>query len=150
MIAGKWGYIDKTGKFVINPQFEDALPFSNEGIGIVSLSDGKWQGIDKTGKVIIPAQFEGRFFSLTRDRPGGGFRILESDDPAAVTFSEGLRPEKTGDKYGYIDTTGRYVINPQFHWVSNFVDGLAFVIVSMGPEKLAYIDKEGKYVWQSQ
>jgi hypothetical protein len=26
-IGGKWGYIDRTGKYVINPQFDSAFPF---------------------------------------------------------------------------------------------------------------------------
>ena len=47
---GKWGYIDKTGKFVIEPKFEGAYPFS-EGLAMVKV--GKAVGyIDKTGRYI--------------------------------------------------------------------------------------------------
>jgi hypothetical protein len=48
----RWGYIDKTGRFVIRPQFVDALSFEN-GIGEVTPEGehaGYYRFIDKTGK----------------------------------------------------------------------------------------------------
>lgn len=47
---GKWGYIDKTGKMVIKPQFNCARSFS-EGLARVWI-DGKMGYINKTGKYI--------------------------------------------------------------------------------------------------
>jgi hypothetical protein len=50
----------KTGTFVINPQFDDALPFS-EGLAAVRIGDfetGKWGFIDKTGSFVINPQFD--------------------------------------------------------------------------------------------
>lgn len=35
----KWGYIDKTGKYVINPQFDSASPFSDNGLARVEVGD---------------------------------------------------------------------------------------------------------------
>lgn len=45
---GLWGYIDRTGAWVITPTFEKAWSF--EGSGIVKYN-GKWKTIDRTGKV---------------------------------------------------------------------------------------------------
>ena len=53
---GKWGFIDKNGKVVIEPQYDFAEPFS-EGLGKVK-KDGKWGFIDKSGKVVIEPQFD--------------------------------------------------------------------------------------------
>lgn len=39
----------------------------------------------------------------------------------------GLFPAKSGDKWGYIDTTGKFVINPQFDEARLFQEGLAAV-----------------------
>ena len=100
---GKYGYIDKTGTYVINPQFEDATHFS-EGLAAVKIrsgSTGKWGYIDKAGKIVINPQF---------------------DD--AKDFSEGLAAVRIGDNYGYIDKTGTYVINPQFDDAEDFSEGL--------------------------
>lgn len=41
--TGKHGFIDKRGKFVINPQFDYAFAFS-EGLAVIRVGD------DKTGK----------------------------------------------------------------------------------------------------
>ena len=38
--GGKWGYMDKAGKVVIKPSFQEAKEFS-EGMGLVK-TDGKW------------------------------------------------------------------------------------------------------------
>ena len=54
-MASKYGFIDKNGKVVIEPQFDDAGDFS-EGFAQVK-KDGKWGFIDKSGKVVIEPQF---------------------------------------------------------------------------------------------
>src|SRR6218665_3634875 len=56
-IGDQWGYINKTGKIVINPQFDDSWGF-NEGLAVIKLG-GKWGYIDKTGKIVITPQFYG-------------------------------------------------------------------------------------------
>ena len=55
-MAKKWGYIDKSGKVVIEPQFDSADDFS-EGLAKVK-KDGKRGYIDKIGKVVIEPQFD--------------------------------------------------------------------------------------------
>ena len=123
--GGKWGYIDKTGKFVIEPRFDGAEDFS-EGLAPVKLGD-KWGYIDKTGKLVIKRQF---------DYTGA--------------FSEGLAlvevVDKTvGPEFGYIGKTGKYAINQQFGDAFGFSGGLAWVRID---DKRGYIDNTGKYVWE--
>ena len=55
-MESKYGFIDKSGKVVIEPQFDDAGGFS-EGLARVE-KDGKWGFIDKSGKVVIEPQFD--------------------------------------------------------------------------------------------
>jgi len=52
----KYGYIDKTGRIVIAPQFQKADNFSNEFANVQV--DGKWGYIDKSGKIVIRPQFD--------------------------------------------------------------------------------------------
>ena len=85
---GKYGYMDKDGNVVINPQFDRADDFS-EGLARVRIGDektGKWGYIDKEGKFVINPQFD-----------------------CAEDFSEGLAKVKVGGKYGWIDKTGKIV-----------------------------------------
>ena len=48
---GKWGFIDRTGRFAIAPRFNEAHPFAG-GLAQVTTTDGKKQLIDESGKVI--------------------------------------------------------------------------------------------------
>ena len=60
---------------------------------------------------------------------------------------------KVGGRWGYIDTTGKLVVNPQFDDVDDFDGALARVTIGQGSgtganaPKIGYIDKTGKYVW---
>ena len=98
-IDGKWGYIDKMGKIIIDPQFDEALEFS-EGLAVVKTND-KYVYIDITGKHIINQQCN-----------------------SAYSFSEGLARMEIGGKWGFIDNTGAYVINSQFEDAKDFNEGL--------------------------
>ncbi len=79
------GYIDKTGKQVIEPKFEQARVFSG-GLAAVQRSGEKWGYIDKTGKMLIGPKFDSAS-TFTNDR-------------AAVTLD---------GKEKVIDRTGRIV-----------------------------------------
>ena len=125
---GKWGFMDQTGKIIINPQFDtlildldlfQATFDSSEGLSPVKVGD-KCGYIDKNGRFVINPQFD-----------------------VAGNFSEGLARVKVGDKWGYINRTGRFVINPQFGDAKNFRDGLSVVDINA---KWGYIDKVGKYI----
>ena len=55
-----------------------------------------------------------------------------------------LFPIKSGDKWGYVDKNGQYIINSQFEEAYNFSEGLALFRSTDG--KYGFIDEEGKYV----
>ena len=118
----KYGYIDKAGKIVINPQFKDASNFAN-GLAAVLIED-KYGYIDNSGKTIITPQFK-----------------------EAYDFANGLAAVLIEAKYGYIDKTGKIVIKPQFKDASRFSNGLAVVKIE---DKYGYIDKTGKIVIEPQ
>ena len=51
-LANNYGYIDTKGKFIIKPQYWDALPFK-EGISLVKkYEDPNFYIIDKKGNII--------------------------------------------------------------------------------------------------
>lgn len=82
--GGKWGFLDKTGKVTITPQFDDASSFSD---GLASVKAGKkWGFIVKDGASVISPQFD-----------------------KVADFFKGLAHVTVGDKSGYIDKTGNYI-----------------------------------------
>jgi len=121
---GAWGYVDPTGTMVINPQYEDAELFSG-GLARVVL-DGEPVFIDSTGTVAL--------------------RLDLSD---AGDFSEGLAPASPSDTelWGYVDTTGTFVIEPQFARAYVFSNGRAAVEKNGA---FGYVDTQGEMIIEPQ
>jgi hypothetical protein len=152
-IGNQWGYIDKTGKIEINPQFEFAAPFADEGVALVFLKD-KAGYINKQGKYIVNPQY-------SAPRAGAPDRLddfvllalIITSDLSRLSFSEGRALVNVGDSsieksnFGYADSTGKIVINPQFKLAFPFYGDLALVVLNEG-FTYAWIDKEGKIVWR--
>jgi hypothetical protein len=71
---------------------------------------------------------------------------------AARSFCEGLAAVYAGEhKFGFINRTGEFVIEPKFALPFDFENGLARVSVETGSGvKHGYIDKKGKFVWGPQ
>src|SRR6476469_1651030 len=107
-MGGRAGYIDKDGKFAINPQFDSGAPFS-DGLAAVRMGSA-WGFIDHSGRVVIPAKFQ---------VPG----------PMPLEFAEGLAAvnQGPGTPIGFIDKNGNMVIAPQFEYALRFSNGLALV-----------------------
>ena len=82
--------------------------------------------------------------------PGNMFCADEPAKPTEVVKPAGeplptLFPIVKDDKWGFIDVTGRLVIEPRFDSAWQFGDGVAKVKVN---GKRGYIDKTGKYIWK--
>ncbi len=50
-IGDKWGYIDKTGKIVIEPKYDNNASYFSEDLAGERVVE-KWDFIDKTGEII--------------------------------------------------------------------------------------------------
>jgi hypothetical protein len=87
------GYIDRTGKIIIKPQYDLGCNFA-EGLARVQVGN-QWGYINKTGQYVIDLQ----------------------DFDFACDFVEGLAQIRIAGNLGYIDKSGQIVIPPQFNWV---------------------------------
>jgi len=168
MSDGKLGYVDKTGKMLIEPKFmapcvwgasfpPQPYPIAcggrfSEGLAAVMDADSHRSGyIDKTGKMVIELTSKHLY-------PAGPFSGGLA--PVVETGPDELMPIPaiaTGVRVGYIDKSGEVVIEPQFGWIDAdslgyagdrgpmaFSEGLA--LVASLPE-WGYIDKAGSLVW---
>jgi hypothetical protein len=154
----KWGYVDKTGKYIINSQFDDAFNFS-EGLALVKSNDGKYGFIGEDGKYVInPIYKDATSFSeglacvvMENGKPqfiNKENKILFTVDKAEICFgfSEGMARVKIKGKWGYIDKTGKLIINPIYDDANEFKDGLAAVAKideKKNEKQWGFIDKSG-------
>lgn len=140
---GLFGFIEKTGRYAIKPQFLSAGNFS-AGLAWAEAQNGVGF-IRKDGTFAIKPQYD-----------------------SAGSFSGGLAPVMLGEKWGYIDTTGKIVIKIQFDRVGGFSEGLAcfgirdpdekkgagwFVQLleeNAHPGKWGFIDKAGEILISAQ
>ena len=91
----KWGYIDKTGKLIVPPQFESAAPFS-EGLAAINQCDEGFF-IDKTGKKIVL----------------GNFSYVSPFSDGLSRINVGVNQDRT---WGLIDKTGKMIWGPTKGW----------------------------------
>jgi hypothetical protein len=124
----KWGYLDRTGKWVIQPRFAVSSGFGNSYAYVQRDPNGPYGYIDTKGNVVIPFRYE----------DAGEFE--EDTQPP-----NGLAPVKTGGKWGYIDRSGKNVIQAQYDGARQFENSLAEVKTG---DAYGYIDHRGKYVWK--
>ena len=117
-LNGKCGFIDKTGKEVIECNYED-ISFFHEGLARVRLN-GEYCFIDKNGNKVIKCKYD-----------------YVSD------FHEGLAVVRLNGKYGFIDKTGKEVIECKYGDTYDFHEGLAAVKLN---GKWYYIDHKGNIV----
>ena len=55
--GAEWGYIDKSGEYVIDPQFSDAMEFSEGLAAVLDPESELWGYIDESGSYVIEPQF---------------------------------------------------------------------------------------------
>ncbi len=158
-----YGYIDREGKIVINPQFSEATIF-REGLAMVKTSgkDQKYGYIDEKGSYIINPQYK----YATPFSEGLAWVVLPNSAPTAIDtdgkvqitlqnaetvsrFHNGLAAFSTIDKegkekWGFVDKNGNIAINPQFDRVYYFADGKC--AVKNDKDKWGFIDTSGKLI----
>lgn len=152
-----YGFVDKTGKEFIKPQFKQVGEFS-DGLCNVQNKEGKWGFIDKSGIVRINFQFdystsfyEGKAAVKFSEKWGvidnEGKYILNAQFDDLVVDDNGFMILQ-GDKYGWCDKDGKFIINPQFESSLPFIDSNLAPVLSN--KKWGYVDKEGKFIINPQ
>lgn len=140
----RFGFIDKTGKYAIKPQFSGAGDFA-EGLAPVKTPQSGYYGyIRKDGTVAIKPEYEN-----------------------AAPFRDGLAAVYYNDRYGFIDKSGKIIVDLKYDQAGNFSEGLAkFGVRDPGKKatgfyggsldklvfsgKWGYIDKSGNIVIAAQ
>lgn len=124
----RFGFINTSGRFVINAQFHDYWVrgplgenrfFNDSGLASVG-RDGLMGAVDKTGRVVVPFRYDN-----------------------VLPFTEGLAVYEQNGRQGYIDTAGNIVIQARFIKASSFSNGVA---VGYDGSKAFLIDRKGNMI----
>jgi hypothetical protein len=124
----QWGYIDPSGKLLIPPQFDYASDF-HAGLAAV-LIHGQWGYINQTGKWAISPQRLSQIMHPDPARPAITISHVRSG-LAGVCLSNPKNP-LAGKKIGFIDSTGKLIVPPQFDDAVFLSDDLIKVGVYVG------------------
>lgn len=159
----KFGFIDRSGRWVIEPTWEFVGRFS-EGRAI-AFSGESFSIIDESGSVVaeLPedyhevGDFSHGLASVVRDEMVG-YIGLDGDvaidfqferfpsEIGAGTFSDGRAVVFKDDAFGAIDTSGRLVIPFTYQYIWEFSDGVSLAI-PIGRDDFNVIDTEGRVLF---
>jgi hypothetical protein len=151
--SNQQSFIDRKGNIAISRDYYTSGGEFSEGLAAVEISD-KWGFINKNGDLIITPQFDwaGEFSE--------GLAPVRFDKwNVKVPLGEFKGIEVVTSAYGYIDNTGRIIIEPQFRThsspyddefaIGNFSEGLV-KMEDVASHKWGYINRVGKVVIEPQ
>lgn len=123
------GYIDRSGDYILRPQYSDARPF-HFGLAWVVTSDGLCGAIDRVGRMV--------------------FQVGCSENRGDFTNRMAWISKPPDNKYGVLDQDGTLIFRPAFSTPPEFNGGLAFVSIynRKGGGEAGYIDRWGNFVWK--
>ncbi len=124
--AGQWGIVDKEGKYVINPQFDDIIA---DGDGYLFEKGKQWGWCDAEGRYVINPQFRDALSFDGHDLAGA---------------------RDSGGKWGLIDRDGKWTVNPQFGKIGKFLPNGNIIAQDASSKDWGIIDEEGKWVVNPQ
>lgn len=150
----KYGYVDKNGKQIVKAKYDNALAFENDLARVGNA--GKYGFINEQGKEVIPLKFKSASsfsygYAAVKDETGAYFIDKTGAKMGTATFkdirsfSEGLAAvADSKGSFGYIDKSGKVVIDHQFNVAGPFSAGRAAVGKKEGKVmKYGYIKKNG-------
>jgi hypothetical protein len=136
-VGGKWGMLDRAGRWVVEPTFHFALAFEpKSSVTSVMLAErGPWQLINREGDFVSSQRFDHlqavseRLVPFGRRRADGRIVIGIADEKGREVvpphfkecdngFSQGLLGVETDDgTWGVIDRSGHWVIHPEYTYI---------------------------------
>jgi hypothetical protein len=141
----EWGLIDLNGEFILKPQFKYEPEYLGRGL-VKVLVDRK--STDEAASILIDGvKREGR-----RSISTSKYRLMDVNGrwlTPAYDYIGGVSEDmilfRINQKYGFIDITGKVVIDAKFDEAYNFRDDRAEIRID---GETRYIDRVGKYIWR--
>ncbi|MBD9392762.1 WG repeat-containing protein [Acidovorax sp. ACV01] len=161
--SGLWGYIDGEGRWRVPPTLQNARSFSEDGLARFC-DGGRWGFVDLAGTVVIPPAFDnaqpfrnglcavqiGQDAWRIIDRAGHttGDEVFHELSPFGTNgLARATLWKKAGNQrtQGFVDRTGRWVIEPRFRDARPFGESSA-TAASLDGDTYGLIDAQGRWV----
>lgn len=87
----KWGFINTKGEYIVKPQFNDALQFSNIGLAVVVTDEGLGY-IDEKGRYLFEPQFDAPMQTIMLNEYNffdDGYAMIAKDSKRGIVNSKG-------------------------------------------------------------
>lgn len=147
----KWSFVNEKDEIAIKGPFDFTHPFNEEGITDIEVKE-KTGLIDTIGKEILPVKYLNVYYDYkkdgfycgvygTRDNPESllkakkdyflkDFKKFEMDDLAylgSANYSDRILFQLTNGKRGYMDRTGKVIIEAKYEKADFFQEDVAWV-----------------------
>lgn len=150
--AGRFGFVDAQGKWVIGPSFSEVRAFS-QGLAAVNLGGG-WGFVDKEGVVVVDTQYEQvsdfkRNIAIVKT---AGQQQLINKDGAILSAKPFDRISLAADDYfiterdnmfGLVAPDGREIVAPKFQELRR--EDLDLILVRLG-DKYGIVNEQGDFI----
>lgn len=124
--GGKQGAADLDGRIVVPPE---------------------WTSVWSIGQGLLALEREGTLVLAREDGSRVGSSVFRPPENIGVTFEDGLlQLGAPGGGYGYVDSTGAWVIPPRFTSARSFSGGLAAVTLDRALRRWGFVDRAGSLV----
>lgn len=117
-----WGVMNAKGELLTDALYLTIDPF-NDGLAMVSVAGDSQGFINTKGDVVIPLDYQ-----------------------KAGIFANGLAPVKLDDQWGYVDSTGKTVIEFIYDTAKSFDDNARARVYDESSDQWSLIDKEGNTI----
>ena len=150
-----WGYVDRTGKMVIDAKFDLVGDFHYGLANVRVAASKKYALIDRQGRYVVEPVYD-FIAGFTEDRAAfigpdlGGYFDLQGSKVltnvvSAAPFSEGLGAVLvTVGTIGFVDRAGDFAFKAKFSSSGDFHEGLAYARTAAG--KVGFVNRQGKTV----
>lgn len=159
-VGGKYGFINEKGKLVIEPQYDEAFPFFNEGFcyakngerkGVINVNGDFVTELDTAITWVFPFTKGVAVYIAENGKLGIITNLGDNILPAIykniwIDGNHGFIVEDTLEKRGYVNYLGEFIVPCKYDAVNEFHEGLMVVATR---DKCGYVDTTGTWVIDS-